>query len=410
MTELLVELSGEPIGRIVGDRRTFDFLADAAALQRLGLGSTALSIAVPLEAVPNRSQKGRRQNFFKELLPEGRMRERLAREAGVASHDSTGLLRAHGRDVAGAVQIWDPEDPGEPRRPRFEALDDRGVARMLELVQEQPLGNRGSSGKTSLAGVQDKIVLAQTPQGWSRVLDGAPSTHILKPSSSVQPTIIYDEEFGQRIASSIGISTFAAEIVEFADVPALVIERYDRTSTTPDGRIHQEDGNQALGASGDEKYQRLGGRVSLRRLADVLRQHASGDSLQRLARMAVAATAVGNLDMHTKNISLLHAPDGAISLAPAYDFVPLAHQPTDGELALSVDGEYRHAAVTSAHLSAEISAWRVRDPDQIVASTLEAVRTAAADLTPHDRSHPGIVDDIVRFTSNLLDGRAAGAP
>ena len=199
MSELIVELSHERIGRLTGDRRVFDFHADPAALDRLGLGSTALSVAVPLEAIPARGRRERRQNFFQELLPEGRMRERLAREAGVADYDTIGLLRAHGRDVAGALQIWDPQAPGEPREPRLEALDDAGIAQMLERVQEHPLGNLGPGGKTSLAGVQDKIVLAKTDDGWARVLDGAPSTHILKPASTTQPTIIYDEAFGQLV-------------------------------------------------------------------------------------------------------------------------------------------------------------------------------------------------------------------
>lgn len=408
MSELIVELSHERIGRLTGDRRVFDFHADPAALDRLGLGSTALSVAVPLEAIPARGRKERRQNFFQELLPEGRMRERLAREAGVADYDTIGLLRAHGRDVAGALQIWDPQAPGEPREPRLEALDDAGIAQMLERVQEHPLGNLGPGGKTSLAGVQDKIVLAKTDDGWARVLDGAPSTHILKPASTTQPTIIYDEAFGQDIARVIGISTFDTRIMEFAGVPALVIERYDRSTTTPDGRIHQEDGNQALGAGASEKYQRLGGKVSLQRLAQVLRQHAGGASLARLAQMAVAAAAIGNLDMHAKNISLVHDPDGEISLASAYDFVPLAHQPTDGELALSVDGEYRHAAITAAHLSAEIGSWGIRGSEALVAATLESVRTAAEHITPHERAHSGLGGDVMRFTTNLLDGRAAG--
>lgn len=409
MTELFVQLSGEPIGRLIGDRRNFDFVVEPAALERHGLGSPVLSVAVPLEAVAARGGKARRQNYFQELLPEGRMRERLAQEAGVPAFDSIGLLRTHGRDVAGALQIWDPEDPGEPREPRLEALDDRGVADMLQRVQEQPLGNRGAEGKTSLAGVQDKIVLAQTAGGWSRVLDGAPSTHILKPASATSATIIYDEAYGQAVMRRIGLSSFTTEIAEFAGVPALVIARYDRSTTQPDGRIHQEDGNQALGAGGNEKYQRYGGRVSLQRLAEALRQHADADSLRRLAAMAVAATAVGNLDMHAKNVSLLHQPDGSISLAPAYDFVPLAHQPNDGELALSVAGAYRHAAITADHLVAEMASWGLRNPTQIVEDTLSAIEAASRELEPDSRAHPGLVDDITRFTTNLLERRPAGA-
>ena len=50
-------------------------------------------------------------------------------------------------------------------------------------------------------------------------------------------------------------------------------------------------------------------------------------------------------------------PDGSITLSPAYDVVPQAHQPNDGEVALAVGGEYRHAALTMSHLAAEGRAW-----------------------------------------------------
>src|SRR5690606_29175401 len=107
--------------------------------------------------------------------------------------------------------------------------------------------------------------------------------------------------------------------------------------------VHQEDVNQALAASGNEKYQRYGGRVSLARIAGLLAQLADRSARERLLTMAVLSVALGNLDMHAKNVSLLHQPDGAISLAPAYDVVPHAHLPNDGELALAIDGVYRHA-------------------------------------------------------------------
>ena len=47
-------------------------------------------------------------------------------------HDAVGFLRHYGRDVAGALQVWDPEVPGEPRTPRRVPLDDAGVAREYE--------------------------------------------------------------------------------------------------------------------------------------------------------------------------------------------------------------------------------------------------------------------------------------
>jgi serine/threonine-protein kinase HipA len=308
MADLIVELHGARVGVLTGPWRTFDFLTDPAAVAEFGIDSPILSVAIPLTVVPVRARKERRQNFFRELLPEGRMRSRLAQQAALAEQDVIGLLRGYGRDVAGALQIWDPDVPGEPKQPALEPLSRPGVADMLDHVQQNPLGNKPPGGKTSLAGVQDKIVLARTGSGWNRVIDGWPSTHILKPESRDFPTSIYDEEFGARFARAAGLTSFSTWIEEFEGVPAVVIERYDRSPDASQGRIHQEDFSQVLGAAGNQKYQKYGGRVSLARAARVFAATGDNESLKRLFRLAVLSVAVGNLDMHAKNISLLHRP------------------------------------------------------------------------------------------------------
>jgi serine/threonine-protein kinase HipA len=221
MADLVVELYGTQVGVLTGTWRSFDFLPAPAAVARFGIDSPILSVAIPLTAVSVRSRKERRQNFFKELLPEGRMLTRLAQQAGLVEQDVIGLLRAYGRDVAGALQIWDPDIPGEPRQPALEPMSAAQVADMLEHVQDNPLGNKPSGGKTSLAGVQDKIVLALTESGWNRAIDGWPSTHILKPESRDYPTSIYDEEYGTRFARAAGLTTFPTWIEDFTGVPAV---------------------------------------------------------------------------------------------------------------------------------------------------------------------------------------------
>jgi serine/threonine-protein kinase HipA len=42
-----------------------------------------------------------------------------------------------------------------------------------------------------------------------------------------------------------------------------------------------------------------------------------------------------------------------MTLSPAYDVVPQAHLPNDGEVALAIGSEYRHGAITMDHLTAE---------------------------------------------------------
>ena len=74
-------------------------------------------------------------------------------------------------------------------------------------------------------------MLARAESGWNRVIDGWPSTHILKPESRDYPTSIYDEEFGARFARAAGLTSFPTWIERFDGVPAVVIERYDRSRT-----------------------------------------------------------------------------------------------------------------------------------------------------------------------------------
>jgi serine/threonine-protein kinase HipA len=279
---------------------------------------------------------------------------------------------------------------------------------MLANTQAAPLGNRPKSGRTSLAGVQDKIVLAHKENHWFQVLEGYPSTHIIKPPSVRYPTITFDEEYGFRAAQAAGLTTVNAWIEDFGGVRGLVIERYDRSPDAPQGRIHQEDMNQALGASKNEKYQEFGGKVSLKRIANVLGRNGDRTSVNQLLRLLTVSQAVGNLDMHGKNISMLHLHDGSTRITPAYDVVPQTHLDSDGKMALAINRKYVHAAITIDDLIAEGQSWKVRSPREIITSTLEAVGMFVRSESPVENAYAGLRDDIAMFTRNLLDGRPTG--
>jgi serine/threonine-protein kinase HipA len=90
------------------------------------------------------------------------------------------------------------------------------------------------------------------------------------------------------------VVSYSTWIETFEGADGLVIERYNRGATVPELRLHQEDFNQVLGASGAEKVQDRGGKVT-------------------------RSVAVGNLDMQAKNLFLLRSPWGSARLAPADD-------------------------------------------------------------------------------------------
>jgi serine/threonine-protein kinase HipA len=404
---LTVELYGTRIGTLAGSTQDFDFVPSPQGIERFGVNSTMLSVAIPFTPTPRRDRALRRRNWFAEILPEGDQYDYMLAAAGLRDGDTPGFLAHYGRDVAGALQIWDPDDPTEPRTPGLRPLTDADVRALLEDPIATPLANAPQSGRSSIGGVQPKIVVVKTATGWAQALGGYPTTHILKPQlDGKRATIIFDEEYGSRIAHRIGLTDHPPVIANFDGHTALVIERYDRDGVA---RIHQEDFNQALGASRNEKYQEIGGVVTLKRIAGALTRYTSSSELRTLARMLVLAVGIGNLDLHAKNISLLHPVDAEVQLAPAYDIVPQAHTSSDGRLALSVNRRYRLADVTAEDIIAEIRSWGLRNPTPLVRETLAEILEAVTNEHPQDRAYPALQEEITAFVRNLIAGRPAKA-
>ncbi len=408
MVDLDVDLYGDRVGTLVEQRDGFDFVVAPEAITRWGIGSSILSCAVPLVAVARPEDAPLRRNFFDEALPEGRARTRLAGNARISPDYTIGMLARYGGDFAGALRIWNPDLTGVSRTPEFRPIDARGIRRLLEEVTSSPLGNTDIRKMSSLAGIQDKIVLARRGQQWGEALDGLPSTHILKPVHTTHPTIIFDEEYGARVIRSLGLAKFQTSLEVLDGATALVIERYDRDASAPDGRVHQEDFSQILGLTGNGKYEEFGG-VGLAAIARVLRDHVGRVGVEALLRLTTASVAIGNLDMHAKNISLLHLPDGSARLAPAYDVVPQMHQPFDKKFAFAINGAIEHSDITCADLIAEGRRWGLRNSDALVDTTIRDVAEFVGGSRPTAGAHFGLQQDILQFCRNLSSGLGASS-
>lgn len=81
-------------------------------IERWGFGSPALSVGLRIgSSVGSRDMRG--LDFFENMLPEGPALARMAVLAGVRPVDTYGILRAFGRDCAGAIVLLpDGEQPG----------------------------------------------------------------------------------------------------------------------------------------------------------------------------------------------------------------------------------------------------------------------------------------------------------
>ncbi|WP_193314352.1 type II toxin-antitoxin system HipA family toxin [Georgenia ruanii] len=273
----------------------------------------------------------------------------------------------------------------------------------------------GRVSRTSLPGLQPKVGLTLTPAGWALPGGGALSTHIVKLGAgpdTVAADVIDTEVAVLDLARRAGFEAPRAWIESFAGARAIVVERFDRKVAEEGvGRIHQEDGAQALGLNTedlDRKFQR-GGRdlPSWRALAAVLTD--SFSEPDGLLRLVTFKHAVGDVDFHAKNVSFLRRPDGSIKVAPVYDSAMHMHEPSghDGRSAIEINGKSDMDAIAAADLVAEAVSWPIpeRRAQRIVAQTLERLVVALDEISPSD--HPGVGDRAWRVVRDRADRLSA---
>lgn len=375
-------------------------------LDTFGQRRRLLSLSLPTTAKPVETRHVR--NFLDGLLPEGQIRNEIARRTGVATYDVMGLLAQVGRECAGAVQVLPPDmSPGEGR---LESLTDADVVR---LVADLPVRDWEGvlTQHASLAGIQDKILLTRRDEEWAWPVEGAVSTHIVKPQPLGTPldTLVLSEHWAMGVAHAAGLAVAETSIETFEGREAIIVTRYDRR----DGhRIHQEDFCQALGYAPDDKYETdVLGPSRFAQIAHLVRRGVVDRRAFHVAMLEAVTfnVVIGNGDSHSKNYSLLLSPIGEVTLAPLYDVAPTMHlnknYRNSGQLVGSAIGLN---AITCDDLIVEARSWGmpVAEAAAVVSTTVEATVEAIrrADiperLEPMTRSLGAFIDR--RCVSGIL--------
>jgi serine/threonine-protein kinase HipA len=320
------------------------------------------------------------RNWFDGLLPEGDRRARLAARFQVRPDDTFGLLAEVGWECAGAVAVL-PLDR-TPAGGSYQQLTDDDVAERLDALPSRDLGP-DSAVRMSLGGAQEKLLLARFGGDWDLPLDGAASTHILKPEPAQWPGLAFAEAWALRVAANATQASEATVSTTLGSRPVLIVTRYDRErSGNSIRRRHQEDLCQALGLPPGAKYATVPARPrdpSFARLAAVLVERAADPpaELLRLLEQVTVSIGLANADTHAKNVSLLHRQDGTVELAPLYDVVPtLAFVPGQTHVGMSIGGRFKMTEIGKGQLVAEAVSWGV--PQTVATRTIERI---AADLT-----------------------------
>lgn len=187
-------------------------------------GSMPLSQSLPLQAEPFSDQECR--PFFAGLLPEGQLRQRLARQCQISRSNDFALLAVIGGDCAGAVSLAVGDRAEAPAA--VEWLEQDQLITLLEELPQRPMLAQRDGLRLSLAGAQDKLPVMFEGGRIGLPRGAAPSTHILKPAIAAVEGSVINEAFCMALGQAMDLQVAAAEILTAGERQVLLLHRYDR--------------------------------------------------------------------------------------------------------------------------------------------------------------------------------------
>jgi len=310
-----------------------------------------LSHSLPVQKAPYSTQQCR--PYFSGLLPEAHMRTAIARQLGISEKNDFALLAAIGGECAGAVMILPQNTTMVQLKPDYRIIQKQHVLEILQTMHQRPMIVGEDGVRLSLAGAQDKLPVAIIEGNIAIPINGAPSTHILKPINRDFPSLIENECFCLNLAQKIGLNAVDAAI-HYADAtPYLLVKRYDRVETEQGiQRLHQEDFCQAMGISPEMKYQQEGG-LTMRECFSLIRGISSLPVLdiKELLQGILFNVIIGNNDAHSKNFSLLYQ-GSKTRLAPFYDMISTVYYPElSSKMAMKIGSKYAFDGLFPRHFT-----------------------------------------------------------
>lgn len=154
----------------------------------LDAGLPPISLSFPLSSAEY-SQK-QCLPFFEGLLPEGDVKRRISDYLHISETSTLKLLNELGGECAGMISIL-PE--GEPNKIKniydfssdnYEQIPLEKISGYIQNINTRPLLKVRDDLRLSLAGAQEKLPLLYKDGEFYLPRNGAPSTHIIKPTGS----------------------------------------------------------------------------------------------------------------------------------------------------------------------------------------------------------------------------------
>jgi serine/threonine-protein kinase HipA len=280
--------------------------------------------------------------WFSNLLPEGALRELIARKADAKLVHEYALLHQLRDDLPGNVFLRDEE--GSDR------------ADVLDEPDAQTDAGDAVPWKFSLAGVQLKFSgMRSGERALTIPVSGSGGDWIVKLPDQRFPGVPANEHATMSWARASGIDVPEFELIEVSQITgldlvglgmreaqALAVRRFDRPQ--PGHRVHIEDFAQIVGVYPAAKYTK----INYEGLGRLILAIASRSAFEEYLRRLVFMLASGNADAHLKNWSLIYRDGHTAELSPAYDLVSTIQYITDDTLALNLGGSKKWGAVSVA--------------------------------------------------------------
>lgn len=382
-------LHGRRIGalaRLDGDRSIFTF--DEAYVADENRPTLSLAYRDQYGAIVNqpRAHQTKIEPFFSNLLPEGTLREYLARRAGVKAVREYRLLAQLGGDLPGAVKAV----PVEARDLQPEDADDEDIVTGAKRAL-----------RFSLAGVQLKFSALRNQGkngGLTIPLSGTGGNWIVKLPSARHPDVPENEFAAMSLAAKLGIDVPDVDLVSLETIAGLpdgiarygasafAIRRFDRTAAGP---VHIEDFAQVYGVYADDKYEN----ASYRQILSVLAIEADETSAVEFVRRLTYCVLIGNGDMHLKNWSLIYPDQHRPILAPAYDLLSTVAYIPEEDAALKFHRSRKWESFTYQEL--ETIADKARLPAHLVISTAKETVERFDGLWEQEKKHLPFSGEVV---------------
>ena len=366
------------LARLDGDRSIFTF--DEAYLADEERPTLSLGYRDQYGGIINapRAYQTQIEPFFSNLLPEGTLRDYLARRAGIKSVREYLLLAELGADLPGAVKAVPVEARDAPP---------------VEVDEEGVVAEARRALRFSLAGVQLKFSALKNRGkngGLTIPVSGMGGDWIVKLPSARHPDVPENEFAAMSLAAKLGIDVPEIDLVPLEAIDGLpdgitrygasayAIRRFDRTDAGP---VHIEDFAQVFGVYADDKYEN----ASYRQILSVLAIEADEASAVEFVRRLTYAVLIGNGDMHLKNWSLIYPDQRRPILAPAYDLLSTIAYIPEEDSALKFHRSRQWESFTYREL--ETIADKARLPSHLVIATAKETVERFDALWDQEKTH-----------------------